>query len=148
MSTVNIQVDDVLVVTKMMSRVIETKRLQPEEYRQVSASWERLVDVMSRLQRKQNLDKLYPPTPVQQPAPSPVPVVPEVPATSSAVGAEGDPVTVESVPEPVSIPTEPTNVEGSAEPGSEPIPEVSENVDKPDNENENENENVDADLSV
>ena len=117
----------------MMGTVINKKLLMPAEFRRVKEPWERLSDAIQQLQRKQSLEKLYPPeqaqsvpVPVQQPVQAPVPVVPNVPPTSSAVGAEGDPVSVETAgesvpaPEPVSIPTESDNVDGTDEAAHEP----------------------------
>jgi len=123
MSKVNISIDDVLIVTQMLGTVINKKLLEPAEFRRVQGPWERLTDAIQQLQRKQSLDKLYPPQSV--PTPVSQPVVPEVPATSSAVGAEGDSVTVESengsgtdsvdALKPVPIPTSDENVETGAE---------------------------------
>lgn len=124
MSKINISIDDVLVLTQMIGTVINKKLLMPAEFRRVQGPWERLTDAIQQLQRKQSLDKLYPPEQAQSvpvvPVVPEVPVVSEVPSTSSAVGAEGDPISIETepepAPEPVSIPTDSENVDGEVEP--------------------------------
>ena len=60
---IKIEMDDVVIVTQTLASVIQRKGLHPDEFKKVRDSWDKLMDVVSKLQRNAVINKLYPETP-------------------------------------------------------------------------------------
>jgi len=93
---IKVNIDDVVTITQMMTTIIQSKRLKPEEFKTIRGSWEALVDSIAQLQRRTVINKLYAEEPPSQ-------------VTSSDLSIPATPTL------PSSLPTDTTNVSGVQE---------------------------------